>query len=302
MSKGYKSTRLGIVLCLCALLSFVIQDAFTKILIVNYDAAQLVMIRFWAFAIFATIFAISRTGLRRSLSTKRLALQIFRSLLLVFEIALFAIGLRYLELADIHAIFIVFPLLVTALAPFILREAVGWRRWCSVIVGFVGALIIIRPGSGVFDTAALIPLFGAFIFALYIVLTRLTSRTDQPLTSLIYLGWVGAIAVTPFGLAVWLSPTIEDWYLLAGLSTLGVIGHMLLILALQNAPASTLQPLNYLMVVLAVLIGFAVFNDLPDLLTIVGAFIVVASGLYTMFRERKRAAQTKDPLVSSHEL
>ena len=122
------------------------------------------------------------------------------------------------------------------------------------------------------------------------------------MTSLIYLGWVGAVAVTPFGLAVWLSPTIEDWCLLAGLSTLGVIGHMLLILALQNAPASTLQPLNYLMVVLAVLIGFVLFNDLPDLLTIVGAFIVVASGLYTMFRERKRAAQTKETLVSSHEL
>ena len=189
-----------------------------------------------------------------------------------------------------------------ALAPFILWEAVGWRRRCSVIVGFVGALIIIWPGGGVFDTAALIPLFGVFIFALYIVLTRLTSRTDQPVTSLIYLGWVGAVAVTPFGLAVWLSPTIEDWCLLAGLSTLGVIGHMLLILALQNAPASTLRPLNYLKVVLAVLIGVALFNDLLDLLTIVGAFIVVASGLYTMLRERKRAAQTKETLVSSHEL
>ena len=122
------------------------------------------------------------------------------------------------------------------------------------------------------------------------------------MTSLIYLGWVGAVAVTPFGLAVWLSPTIEDWCLLAGLSTLGVIGHMLLILALQNAPASTLQPLNYLMVVLAVLIGCALFEELPDLWTLAGAFIVVAGGLYTMFRERKRAAQTKETLASSHEL
>ena len=110
MSEGSQPTCLGIMLCLCALLSFVIQDAFTKILIVNYDAAQLVMIRFWAFAIFAAVFATSRTGLRCSLLTKRPALQIMLSLLLVFETAFFAIGLRYLELADIHPIFIVFEL------------------------------------------------------------------------------------------------------------------------------------------------------------------------------------------------
>ena len=103
--------------------------------------------------------------------------------------------------------------------------------------------------------------------------------------------------MTPFGLTVWISPTMEAWYLLAVLSTLGVIGHMLLILALQYTPASTLQPLNYLMVVWAGLIGFALFDDLPDLLTIVGALIVVACGLYTISRARKRATQIKETLV-----
>ena len=161
------------------------QDALTKLLIVNYNAFQLVMIRYWVFAAFATIFAANRCGVRYSLLSKRPGLQIIRSLLLVFEIAIFAIGLRFLGLADMHAVFIMFPLIVTAMAPYLLRERVGWRRWISVIIGFIGAFIIIRPGSSMFQSAALIPLFGAFIFALYIILPRLVSHTDQPATSLI---------------------------------------------------------------------------------------------------------------------
>ncbi len=293
MSDGLKSPHLGMVLCLCALLSFVVQDALTKLLIVNYNASQLVMIRYWVLAVFATVFAANRVGVSVSLFSKRPGLQIIRSLLLVFEIAIFAIGLRYLGLADMHAVFIMFPLIVTAMAAYLLRERIGWRRWISVIIGFIGAFIIIRPGSSMFQSAALIPLFGAFIFALYIILTRLVSHTDQPVTSLIYLGWVGAVAVTPFGLSNWVPPTFEAWYLLLALSTLGVIGHMLLILALGHAPASTLQPLNYLMVVWAVLIGFIFFDDLPSVYTVAGALIVVACGLYTMFRERKQANQSE---------
>jgi drug/metabolite transporter (DMT)-like permease len=287
------TTTSGIALCLVSLFMFASQDAVTKFLVADYEAAQFVMIRFWVFAFFATALAIKRLGLRRMFVSKRPFLQIGRSLLLVVEIVLFASGLRYLGLADMHASFTTFPLLATAMAPFILGEHVGWRRWSAVAAGFVGAMIIIRPGMGVFQPAVLIPLLAAFMFALYHVLTRLVSRHDHAVTSLIYVGWVGAMVTTPFGLAAWQPPTPQGWLLMGVLSVTGLFGHMLLILALECAPSSALQPLNYLLLIWAMLMGFVVFGDLPDLITVVGASVIVGSGLYAMFRERTRPSMDK---------
>ncbi len=265
------------------------QDAVTKVLVEDYDPAQFIMIRFWVFAVFATGYAIRKAGWRRSFHSRRPVLQIFRSILMILEIALFSIGLRYMGLADMHAILAAFPLMVTMFAPFVLGEQVGWRRWSAVAVGFFGTLIIIRPGVGVFQPAALIPLLAALMFALYNVLTRLASRQDSSATSLFYVGWVGAISVTPFGIEAWKPPTQEAWVLMGVLAVMGLFAHLLLILALEHASASSLQPLNYFLIVWAILLGFFLFDELPDLLTLVGAGVIVLSGLYTMFRERLRA-------------
>jgi drug/metabolite transporter (DMT)-like permease len=275
-------------LCLGAIFMFSSQDAVTKILVADYEPAQFVMVRFWVFATFAIGYAVKKAGWRRSFISKRPGLQIFRSVLMILEIVLFSMGLRYLELADIHATFATFPLMVTAIAPFVLGEQVGWRRWSAVGVGFLGALIVIRPGVGVFQPTVLIPLLAALMFALYNVTTRLASRQDSSATSLLYMGWVGALVVTPFGIEAWQPPTSEAWVLMGALSIMGLSGHFLLILALEHASASSLQPLNYFMIVWAIVLGFWLFDDLPDLLTIVGAVIIVSSGLYTMFRERVR--------------
>ena len=288
MTQAPDKTRLGIMLCLFALFMFSAQDALTKVLIRDYDAVQFVMVRFWVFAVFATALAARRIGLKRAAMAKRPVLQVFRCVLLIFEIAVFATGLRYLGLADMHATFATFPLMATAMAPFMLGERVGWRRWSAVVVGFAGALIIIRPGMGVFQPVVLIPLASALMFALYHILTRLCAQTDSAYVSLFYLGWVGAIATTPFGLMAWKPPTAEAWMFMAALSVTGLIGHMLLILALEYAPASTLQPLNYILLVWATLIGFFVFDQLPDGMTLIGGAVIVSSGLFVMFRERVR--------------
>jgi len=278
-------------LCLGAVFMFASQDAVTKVLVRDYEVAQFVMVRFWVFAAFAAGYAIRRAGWRRCFATERPLLQGLRSLIMLAEIALFAFGLRFLGLADIHATFATFPLMVTALAPLVLGEKVGWRRWAAVAVGFVGALVVIRPGTGVFSAPVLIPLAAALMFAVYQVMTRLVSRTDSSATSLFYMGWVGALAVTPFGLAAWQPPTLEAWVLMAVLSASGLFAHFLLILALEHADAASLQPLNYFLIVWAIVMGYLLFDDLPDLPTVTGAAIIVASGLYTMFREHLRKGE-----------
>jgi drug/metabolite transporter (DMT)-like permease len=281
-------TRLGILLCLFALFMFSSQDAMTKILIRDYDAAQFVMVRFWVFALFATALAAKKVGIKAAAYAKRPFLQIGRCVLLIVEIAVFATGLRYLGLADMHATFATFPLMATAMAPFLLGEKVGWRRWSAVVVGFIGAVIIIRPGMTVFQPVVLIPLVSALMFALYHIMTRLGSQSDSAYTSLFYLGWVGALASTPFGIMAWKPPTSEAWIFMAALSVTGLIGHMLLILALEYAPASTLQPLNYILLVWATLMGYVLFHQLPDGPTLIGGAVIVSSGLFVMFRERIR--------------
>jgi drug/metabolite transporter (DMT)-like permease len=288
MHQAPDKIRLGIMLCLVALFMFSTQDAMTKILIRDFDAAQFVMVRFWVFALFATVLAARRGGVVAAAKAKRPLLQIGRCVLLVVEIAVFATGLRYLGLADMHATFATFPLMATAMAPFLLGERVGWRRWSAVVVGFVGALIIIRPGMGVFQPVVLIPLASALMFALYHIMTRLGAQADSAYTSLLYLGWVGAIFSTPFGIMAWKPPTAEAWMYMAALSVTGLIAHMLLILALEYAPASTLQPLNYILLVWATLMGYLLFGQLPDGLTLIGGAVIVSSGLFVMFRERVR--------------
>lgn len=284
--------RLGILLCLGALFMFSSQDAVTKVLVRDHDVAQFVMVRFWVFALFATVLAAKRIGIMQAIRAKRPVLQLGRSLLLVVEIALFATGLGYMGMADMHASFATFPLMATAMAPLILGEKVGWRRWAAVGFGFIGALIIIRPGLGLFQPTVLIPLACALMFGLYHILTRLASRQDDATTSLFYLGWVGVIASTPFGILAWTPPTTEAWMFMGLLSVTGLAGHFLLIMALEYAPASVLQPLNYILLVWATLMGFVLFNDLPDIVTLAGGALIVVSGLYAMFRERQRAAQT----------
>lgn len=287
-AKGEEPTSVakGIGLTLLAMLIFASQDGITKHLSTQYAVPQILMVRYIFFAFFAGWLA-WRKGFRRTVLARRPVLQTFRALVIVGEIGVFVIAVRYLPLADTHAIFASTPLIVTALSVPLLGERVGLRRWFAVLIGFGGVLVILRPGIGVVHPGSLVALTAAFMFALYILLTRLGSKRDSSETALLYMAWVGAAIMVIAGPFFWVPPDAEGWFWLLLLGCSSSCGHFSLIVALKHAPAATLQPLNYTTLVWATVIGFFAFGDFPDAFTIAGACIVVGSGLYTIYREHR---------------
>ncbi|MGH6914160.1 MAG: DMT family transporter [Geminicoccales bacterium] len=278
----------GIVCALFAWLLFASMDAGSKLLAEDYAIVQILWVRFLSQAIVAGWLA-ARHGVVLGLRTRRPWLQCLRSLILVIEIGLFILAITALPLANAHAILAVTPLLVTALSVPILGERVGWRRWSAIGVAFLGMLIILRPGFGAMHPMMLVALLCALMFALYQILTRIVGRSDPPITTLFYTALFGAIGLCMVGPLYWSWPDARGWALFAMVAGLGACGHFLLIKALQLAPASVLQPFGYTVLVWATLVGFVVFDNLPDLATMLGAAIIVSSGLYTFTRERRRS-------------
>ena len=282
-----RQIRLGIGLVLFALFMMSWQDGATKILVRQLPAAQVVMVRYWAFAVFALVYVSRHGGVVRALRSQRPALQVFRSLLMVGEMTIFAFAVRWLGLAEMHALFATAPLIGTALAVPVLGERVGWRRWTGVAIGFLGALVIIRPGLAVFQPAGVIALVAATAWALYGLTTRLASFRDSFETSMIYMALVGLVASTAVGLPLWTAPDAQGWALLGLVSATGILGHLMLVKAYSFAPASALQPFNYSLLIYAVLVGVVLFGDLPDRWTILGAAMIAGSGSYVYWRERR---------------
>ncbi|MGC4012718.1 MAG: DMT family transporter [Pseudomonas sp.] len=274
--------RLGIALCLLSMLIFACQDGITKVLVRHLPVAELVMVRYWVFVLFALVVCRSQGGVRvasRSASPWR---QVVRSLLGVGEIALFGLALRYLGLAETHALYAVFPLMTLGLARVFLGERMVGRQWLAAAVGFGGTLLILRPGMGVFEPAALIPLAAALTFAFFNILSRRISQTDSFATTTLYMALVGAVAATSAGLPVWVTPTPHEAMLMSIVAVSGVIAQLLLIQALKYAQASTLQPFNYSLLAFATLIGLIVFGETPTIWTITGALLILLAGLYSI--------------------
>ncbi len=283
-----ESVGQGIAWMLLTSFMFVTLDALAKQLAQVYPVPQVVWARYVFHVLILAIFLGRR--LPATLRTRRLGLQLLRSLFLLGATGLFFSALSFMPLAEASAIMFVAPLLVTALAVPLLGERVGPRRWASVLVGFLGALIIIRPGGGAGQVAALFALGAAGSYALYQITTRLLSRSDQPLTTLAYSALLGALvssAAVPF---FWVTPDFTAWVTMAGLGLVGGLGHFTLIKAFEVAPAATVTPFGYASLIWATLYGFLLFGDLPDLWTVLGAAIIAGSGLYIFHRERRAKA------------
>ena len=289
------NASVGIHLVVSAMFIFATQDAITKLLADSFDVPQILLVRFAFYALFAVAYSARKKPLREILKSEVPLLQIGRSLLILVEIGLFIVTIRFLSLAEIHALLATFPLMVTAIAAVFLREPVGIRRWAAVGAGFIGVLVILRPGVEALQPGALLALLTAFMFAGYNVMTRLVARHDDGETSTVYMALIGAVVMACIGPFYWRGPTMEEWLWLACLSCTATAGHFLLIKALEAAPASTLQPFNYTLLVFASIIGYLVFDNLPDIWTVVGATIVVSSGLYTIYRERQRLNAQPNP-------
>ncbi len=287
VAQGIDPTNKAIFMLVIATLFFACQDALTKHLMETLTSPQIVAVRFFFFALFALLYVGRRVGVRVALRSQYPWIQIARGLLLAGEIMLFAYAIQFLGLAEMHAIFACFPLLVTALSVPILGEAVGWRRWLAVFFGFVGTLIILRPGIGIFQPAVMLALLSALMFALYNILTRKVSRRDSFETALLYMGVAGFICsllVAPF---YWYPVSIIDAIWLLLISVTSIIGHLLLIKALALVSAVILQPFNYFILVWAILIDFFLYGEVLSMITLLGAGIVVGSGVFIAYREHK---------------
>ena len=179
------------------------------------------------------------------------------------------------------------PLITTALSPFILKEKVGLKRWSAVIVGFLGSLIVIRPGFIDFNLATIAGLGTGFFYGIYLIVTRKLHTSDNPLLTLLLTGVVGLILGTFIVPFVWINLSLNQWMLLALMGIFACLGHFFLILSLKYADASKLAPLGYFEIVTNVILGYYFFSDLPDYWSWLGLLIIVMSGIYISFRERK---------------
>lgn len=287
-----QNTRLGIMMMIPTTMIFAIQDAVSRHLGQNYSVYMVVMIRYWFFAAFVIALAAQAPGgLRAAIQTRHPWLQALRGLLLVVEIAIIVLAFVKLGLVETHAIFTSAPLIVAALSGPILGEKVGWRRWMAIGIGCIGVLIALNPGAGVFSIWSLMPLLGAAMFAVYGLLTRYVGRRDSAAVSFFWTGVIGAIGATVMGLPHLEPMAPGDAVFMAMLCCTACLSHWMLIRVYEIAEASAVQPFAYLQLVWVSIIGVVVFDEVLRPNVVVGAAVVVAAGLFTLWRQRVREKQ-----------
>jgi len=270
-----------------AVATFSCLDTTGKYLLHYMDPLEVVWARYFGAFVLALFFLnpVTKPGM---MVTRRPILQIARSALLLFSTGLNFFALRYLQLDEALSILFSTPFIVAVLCGPLLGEWVGWRRWTAIGVGFFGVLLVARPGFGGLHPAALLSLASAVCYALYVIATRILSRSDSSETTLFYSNLVGAVAMLPVVPFVWSTPPNAFVVaLMVLIGAFGSAGHYLLILGHRLAPASALAPFIYTQMVWTTTLGFLVFGDVPHHWTIVGGLIVVSSGLYLLNRERK---------------
>ena len=285
MSKE-NNLKLGIPLMLLTTLTFATQDSFSRLLASEYNVIVVVAIRYLFFS-FCILLVCLRypEKMKKALKTRHLYLQILRGLLLAMEVCVMVFSFTQLGLAKSHAFFSCYPLMVCVLSVPILHEKIGVFRSISVFFGFVGTIVILRPGTTSFSIEYFIPLLSAFLFAFYSVITRYVSDEDSTETSLFWVGIVGAIFMTTLIPFYWEPIKGFDILWLAMLCFIAILGHFLLIKTLEISEASKVQPFAYFQVVFATLFGILLFSESIDLLTVVGTAVIISSGILMYLKE-----------------
>jgi drug/metabolite transporter (DMT)-like permease len=282
----------GIVLSVSATMLFAVADTIAKLLSTQLPTVEIAWIRYVIFFGFAAglTWRASFRDKTRLFAVRSRTLQVARGLFLVGSSILFILGVRQMPIAQATSISFVSPLLITLLSIPMLGEVVGVRRWAAVAVGMIGVLVVVRPGTGSFQPAAVFAVGSAFCWAMALVITRKMATTERPATTLLWSAGTGVIVLScllPFDHA-W--PTPRQFGLALVLGCVASAGQWMVVLAHRQAPASVLAPFSYVQLLWAILAGYLVFSALPDRWTLLGAGIIVASGLYTAHRERVRGA------------
>ncbi len=274
--------------------TFAVLDACAKEVMRTLPHDVAVFFRYFLALLFAG-YMLMRAGGLSLLETHHPFIQLMRGLMLLASTILNFAALNYLQLAQTAAISFMIPLWICALSGPMLGEHVGWRRWTAVVVGFLGVLVIMRPGTMSFHWAMFFSLGATMAGAIYNILTRKVGGVDRVETSLFYasaVGSLGAAVTLPWH---WQTPTGYEWVYLLIMGVAGGGGHFLLTLAHRLAPASVLAPFTYTQIIWMIILGFVLFGDLPDHWTLMGAGIVIASGLFVFLREKKQGQETTLP-------
>ncbi len=261
-----------------------IMDGFAKYLSADLPVLQITWARY--FFTVAFILPIMFFFFRENLVwTDKPKLQILRGLILLTANVCFFYAISIISLAKALTLAFVAPLIVTAFSPIFLGEKVGFRRWSAVIIGFIGSLIVIRPGFVEINLASIAALGTGVMYGFYLIITRKLSASDNPLLTLLLTGVVGAIIISIVMPFVWVTPNLSQWSMMAAIGIFACIGHLFLILSLKYADASKLAPFSYFEIITNIIIGFYFFNDFPDNWTFLGLFIIILSGIYISRRE-----------------
>ena len=261
-----------------------IMDGFAKYLSSDLPVLQITWARYFFTVAFTlpVMFFFFRKNL---VWTDKPKLQLIRGLILLTANVCFFYSISIISLAKALTLAFIAPLIVTAFSPIFLGEKVGFRRWSAVIIGFIGSMVVIRPGFVEINLASLAALGTGVMYGFYLIITRKLSSSDNPLLTLLLTGVVGAIIISFVMPFVWIKPTLNQWSMMVAIGIFACIGHLFIILSLKYADASKLAPLSYFEIVTNIIIGYYFFSDFPDKWTFLGLFIIILSGIYISRRE-----------------
>ncbi len=279
MNHDFKSHNYGILLFLLAYFSFAILDTIQKTAVQYHSVFQLLLIKYIFCLIFSLIIAKINKKKKIYLSNN-FKIQILRCILSVCEACFFVLSFRYLSLANVHTIGSLAPVLMLAFSYFILKEKISLISWIAIFVSFLGVIIIMRPGSSIFNPYLILPLAAAFFYSLFQVITRLNSKFDENETMLFYNGLIGTIIMLIFSIFFWQPLHSFSYIFFIFLGFFFCVGLYLQIMALSISQASVLAPYHYSIIIWAILFGYFVYNDIPDIFTIIGATIIISSGIF----------------------
>ncbi|MBL6679384.1 MAG: DMT family transporter [Candidatus Puniceispirillales bacterium] len=277
---------LGISLMVVTTFMFSTMDGVSRYLAENNNVFTLVTMRYWFIALVMAITCLFvKNSFQKILYTKQPFTQFSRGMILSLNNCLVVYTFTLLGLVETHAIIACYPLIVAGLSVPFLGEKFGWRRWTAIFVGFVGVIIILRPTTNVISDGAIYALVGAIMFAVYLILTRYVSRLDSAITSFFWAGIGGTVTMTIISFFIWEDILREDFLWLLIMCLLSASSHFMMVKTLQVAEASVIQPFSYLQLVFGSIIGVTVFSESIDLMIVIGAIIVIGSGLFTAWRE-----------------
>ena len=261
-----------------------IMDGFAKYLSSDLPVLQITWARYFFTVAFTLpiMFFFFRKNL---VWTDKPKLQLIRGLILFTANVCFFYSISIISLAKALTLAFIAPLIVTAFSPIFLGEKVGFRRWSAVIIGFIGSMVVIRPGFVEINLASLAALGTGVMYGFYLIITRKLSSSDNPLLTLLLTGVVGAIIISFVMPFVWIKPTLNQWSMMAAIGIFACVGHLFIILSLKYADASKLAPFSYFEIVTNIIIGYYFFSDFPDKWTFLGLFIIILSGIYISRRE-----------------